>query len=300
MGTHCAPLLADIFLFSYEAEFIHSLLSAGKKQLASHFNFTYRYIDDVLSINNPDFENYLAQMYSAELEIKDTKKIITSASYLDPLLSIESDGQLRTPLYDKHDDFNFHIINFPFLSSNITYSPTYGVFFSQIIRYVRAWSSDECIILRAARLSYKSRDISGNVWNRPSGSSMVDTGTSSNIMNSPSLKCYIFYLNIFYFNQFFPEMGLGISFTTLYVSSSYMVRNMLGHDHIQWLPPMIRHFTKSWPCYQIWPFNRFWRYYLIPGNFYRTFATGAASQQRTLTSPDTWSCPIWDLHLFNC
>ena len=50
MGTNCAPLIADIFLYSYEAEFIQSLLSAGKKRLASQFNFTYRYIDDVLSI----------------------------------------------------------------------------------------------------------------------------------------------------------------------------------------------------------------------------------------------------------
>ena len=70
MGTNCAPLLADIFLYSYEADFIQSLLSTGKKKLASQFNFTYRYIDDVLSINNPDFENYLGQMYPAELEIK--------------------------------------------------------------------------------------------------------------------------------------------------------------------------------------------------------------------------------------
>ena len=50
MGTNCAPLLADIFLYSYEAEFIQSLLSAGKKRLASQFNFTYSYIDDILSI----------------------------------------------------------------------------------------------------------------------------------------------------------------------------------------------------------------------------------------------------------
>ena len=55
MGTNCAPLLADIFLYSYEAEFIQSFLSTGKKKLASQLNFTYRYIDYVLSINNPDF-----------------------------------------------------------------------------------------------------------------------------------------------------------------------------------------------------------------------------------------------------
>ena len=73
MGTNCAPLLADILLYSYEAEFIQSSLSAGKKHLlTSQFNFTCRYVDDVLSINNPDFQNYLGQMYPADLEIKDT------------------------------------------------------------------------------------------------------------------------------------------------------------------------------------------------------------------------------------
>ena len=109
MGTNCAPLLAYIFLYSYEAEFIQSLLSTRKKKIASQFNFTYRYIDDVLSINNPDFENYLGQMYSSELEIKDTTESNTSASYLYLLLSIESDGQLRNSLYDKRDDSNFNI-----------------------------------------------------------------------------------------------------------------------------------------------------------------------------------------------
>ena len=93
-----SPLLADIFLFSYEAEFIQSLLSTGKKQLASRFNLTYRFIDDVLSINNPEFENFLGQMYPAELEIKDTTESITSASYLDLFLSIGRDGQMGRQL----------------------------------------------------------------------------------------------------------------------------------------------------------------------------------------------------------
>ena len=82
-------------------------------------------------------------------------KYNTSASYLDLLLSIGRDGQLRTSLYDKRDDFNFHITNFPFLSSNIPSSPAYGVFISQLIRYARACSSYECFILRAMRLSNK-------------------------------------------------------------------------------------------------------------------------------------------------
>ena len=150
MGTNCAPLLADIFLYSYEADFIVFTLN-GKET----FSITYSYIDDVLSINNPEFENYLGQMYPAELEIKDTTESITSASYLDLLLSIGRDGQLHTSIYDKRDDFNFHITNFPFLSSNIPSSPAYGVFISQLIRYSRACSSYEYFILRARRLSSK-------------------------------------------------------------------------------------------------------------------------------------------------
>ena len=130
MGTNCVPLLADISLYSHEAEFIQSLFSAGRKQLAFQFSFTYRHIDDVLSINNPDFQNYLGQMYPAELEIKDTTHSNNSATFLDLLLSVGRDGQLPTSLYDKRDDFNLHITNFPFLSSNIPSSLAYGVFIS--------------------------------------------------------------------------------------------------------------------------------------------------------------------------
>ena len=130
MGKYCAPsLLADIFLYSYESEFIQSLLSTWKKKFASQFNFTYRYIDDALSINNPDFDNNLGQMHPAELEIKDTTKSNISASYFETLLSIGRDGKLRTSLYDKRDYFNFHTTNFRFLSSNIPSSQTYGAFF---------------------------------------------------------------------------------------------------------------------------------------------------------------------------
>ena len=82
-------------------------------------------------------------------------RFTTSASYLDLLLSIGRDGQLHTSIYDKRDDFNFHITNFPFLSSNIPSSPAYGVFISQLIRYARACSSYECFILRARQLSSK-------------------------------------------------------------------------------------------------------------------------------------------------
>ena len=172
MGTNCATLLADLFLYSYEAEFIQSLLST-----ASRFNFTYRYIDDVLSINSPEFENYLGQMYPVELEIKDKTESNTSASYQDLLLSIGRDGQLHTSIYYKRDDFNFHITHFPFLSSNIPTSPVYGVFISQLIRYARACSSYGCFILRATRLPNK----------------LLEQGYAKERLKSSLRKCYCRY-----------------------------------------------------------------------------------------------------------
>jgi hypothetical protein len=55
MGTNCAPLLADLFLYSYESEFLQKLVRDKKIHEARAFNFTYRYIDDVLSINNSKY-----------------------------------------------------------------------------------------------------------------------------------------------------------------------------------------------------------------------------------------------------
>jgi hypothetical protein len=138
MGTNCAPLLSDLFLCSYEADFIQGLLKKNEKKLARSFHFTFRYIDDVLSLNNSRFGDFVDRIYPIELEIKDITYADTSASYLDLHLEIDSEGRLRTKLYDKRDDFNLPIVNFPFICSNIPAAPAYGVYISQLIRYSRA------------------------------------------------------------------------------------------------------------------------------------------------------------------
>ena len=160
---NCASLLSDRVLYSYEAEFIQSLLSSDRKQFASRFNFTYRYIDDVLSIINPELENYLGQMYPVELEAKDTTESNISASYLDLLLSIGRDGQLHTSIYDKRDDFNFHITNSPFLSSNIPALPAYVVFISQLICDMPGLAPRMDVLFwvrRDFQISFSNRDTS--------------------------------------------------------------------------------------------------------------------------------------------
>ena len=152
---NCAPLLADIFLYSYEAEFIQTLIKSGKRHLAKSFNFTYRYIDDVFSLNNHKFSDYVYDIYPVELEIKETTDDQYHSSFLDLLLEIDKDGRLRVKIYDKRDDFNFDIVNFPFLCGNVPQSPSYGVYISQLIRYARASTLYDDFLSRSCRLTSK-------------------------------------------------------------------------------------------------------------------------------------------------
>jgi hypothetical protein len=108
-----------LFLYSYEADFIQGILKKSEKRLARSFNFTFRNIDDVLSLNNSRFGDFVDRIYHIEVEIKDTTDTDSSAAYLDLQLDIYSEGRLRTKLYDKRYDSNFSIVKFPFICSNI-------------------------------------------------------------------------------------------------------------------------------------------------------------------------------------
>ena len=121
MGTNCAPLLADLVLYSYENE----------------LDNMYRYIDDLIVFNNKKFLDYLKEIYPSKLTVEKANKSDHLANYLDLTFIIDSGGKLSSRLYDKRDDFYFHIANFPFLSSNILSGPSYGVYISQLIRYAR-------------------------------------------------------------------------------------------------------------------------------------------------------------------
>ena len=63
MGTNCAPLLADLFLFCYEKDFMLSLLDKKQNDIFEAFNSISRYLDDLLDIDNPYFEQMVGQIY---------------------------------------------------------------------------------------------------------------------------------------------------------------------------------------------------------------------------------------------
>ena len=139
MGTNCAPLVADLFLFCYERDFMLSLSEDNQSDVIEAFNSTSRYLDDLLNIDNNFFDSMVNRIYPSELQLNKASVSDTEASFLDLHLSI-SDGFVQTKIYDKRDDFDFDIVNFPFIDGDVPRSTSYGVYISQLIRFARVSS----------------------------------------------------------------------------------------------------------------------------------------------------------------
>ena len=129
MGTNCAPLVADLFLFCYERDFMLSLSDNNQTDIIEAFNSTSRYLDDLLNIDNPYFEQRIGQIYPVGLQLNKANSSDTEAPFLDLNLSI-TNGIVSSKIYDKRDDFNFEIVNFPFLDGDVPHSLSYGVYSS--------------------------------------------------------------------------------------------------------------------------------------------------------------------------
>jgi hypothetical protein len=110
-SRHCAPLLVHLFVWDR----LHTgIFQVKQKKLARSFNFAFRYVNDLLSLNK--FGDFVDRIYPIEFEIKDTTD---TASYLDLHFEIDNEDRLKTKFYDIRDDFNFPSVNFPFIWSNI-------------------------------------------------------------------------------------------------------------------------------------------------------------------------------------
>ena len=129
IGTNCAPLLTNLFLYSHEVEFLRPMkifnlflysyeveFLRSMKKLAKAFYLTSRYTDDLISINNPRFKQFLKDIYRKEHVVSETSESRNVASYLDLLIDI-SNGDLVCSIFDKRNAFDFDIVNFPDISA---------------------------------------------------------------------------------------------------------------------------------------------------------------------------------------
>ena len=69
MSTNSAPLVADLFLFWYERDFMMILSDEKRAYISDAVNTIYRYLDDIFNINNIYFDNMVTQIYSSELQL---------------------------------------------------------------------------------------------------------------------------------------------------------------------------------------------------------------------------------------
>ena len=137
MGTNRAPLVADLFLYCYERDFMDSLYHENQADVIEAFNSTSRYRDELLNIDNPHFEGTVSQIYPSELHLNKANISETEAPFFDLHLSV-ANGFVSSEIYDKRDDFDFDIIvNFPLLDGDVPRRASYGVYISQLIRFAR-------------------------------------------------------------------------------------------------------------------------------------------------------------------
>ena len=136
MGTNCAPLVADLFLFCHERDFMTSLSDVKQAEIIEAFKSTSWYLDDLLNIDSPYFEGMVNRIYPPELQLNKTNTSYTEAPFFDLHLFV-SNGFVLSKIYDKRDDFDFDIVNFPFLDGDVPHSTSHGVYISQLIRFAR-------------------------------------------------------------------------------------------------------------------------------------------------------------------
>ena len=140
MGTNCAPFLANLYLYSYEAEYIESLELTDIAK-ARGFHMSFRLIDDLLSVDNPcsaDFVDAKCNFYPPALRLNETTAPgDVVANFVGMKISIKSRHRCRVRVYDKRADFPFQVRMYPHLRSNIPLSLAYGVFIGQLHRYHR-------------------------------------------------------------------------------------------------------------------------------------------------------------------
>ena len=216
MGTNCAPLIADLFLYCYERDFMLSLRPDTQADIIQAFNYTSRYLDDIFNIDNPFFENMFKSIYPKELLLNKTNSSGSSCSFLDLDISI-TNGIVSTKIYDKRDDFDFKIVNFPYLDGDVPKATSYGVYISQLIRFARACSSLNDFNLRNLTITEK----------------LLKQGYRFNKLRKTFCKFY--HRNIALVSKYNCNLKTllnnGISHPEFYGDLIYRLRKIIGHTH---------------------------------------------------------------------
>ena len=119
-----------------------------------------RYLDDIFTIDNPEFEKHISDIYPAELQLNKANTSDKEIQLLFLDLNIKVIGSdIHTRVYDKRDEFGFPIVNFPWLSGDVPRLPSYGIYISQLVRFARCCTS-------VLDFHLKNSKLLQNCWHR--------------------------------------------------------------------------------------------------------------------------------------
>ena len=128
---------------------------------------TVRYV-----CNNPTFKDETSDLYPPTLTLKITTESPDHVSYLDLLIRRRTD-RLTTSVYDKRDNFNFYIVKYPHMHSNIPSKPACGVYISQLVRISR--NCDSYVDFNQRHVELTSRLQKQDKYARPLRNSQKST-----------------------------------------------------------------------------------------------------------------------------
>ena len=142
MGSDPAPAFANLFLFHFESKWLNSIKKSDNI-LARKFGQVYRYIDDLIALNDgKSFEKYFKDIYPEELQLNKENEGYSGSTFLDLDIKI-ANGIFQTKLFDKRNDFGFHITRLPFRDSNIPCRMFYSSIAAECLRICRSTSFAE-------------------------------------------------------------------------------------------------------------------------------------------------------------
>lgn len=153
MGMIPAPGFAKLGLAVDEFKFCQKLVKDKRIDLIKKMINCVRYIDDIGVANFIGFGEIAREIYPISLTLnKSNESSVTEYAFLDLNVSILND-KFCIKVYNKTDDYNFRVITFPYLDSNILTSICYSVYFGEILRFLRISSRLEDFEARSRKLT---------------------------------------------------------------------------------------------------------------------------------------------------
>ena len=162
MGIDPAPFWANLFLYTYEKDYMRKLISEDKPK-ARLLSDTGRFLDDLLTINdNGLFGEVYRSIYPSELELK-LEYAGAHATFLNIDITVVGDKFIYK-LFDKRDTFPFEIVRMPDLSSNIPFNIFYSAVVGEFLRIARSTLLADDFIISATKLVTRMKKQGANSW----------------------------------------------------------------------------------------------------------------------------------------